>query len=96
MEIHDKTSNEMKKRHPKNHTHIENPKFNKDHRNHASHTSIFFSYLTVFNSYNFPLLDFNYIHYLHIRENKSHDITKHKDRINCAMIKLNIASLKKL
>ena len=71
-------------------------KFKKDHRNNARHTSIFFSYFTVCNSYNFPLIDFNYIRYLHIRENKSHGITKHEDRINCAIIKLYITSLKKL
>ena len=84
----------MTKRHLKNHTH--KTKFNKDHRNNARHTSIFFSYFIVCKFYNFPLIDFNYIHYLHIRENKSHDITKHKDRINCAIIKLYIASLKKI
>jgi len=33
MTIHHKTPNEIKKRHPKNHTHIENLKFNKDHEN---------------------------------------------------------------
>jgi len=93
MTIHDKTLNKMTKRHPKNHTHI---KQNLTRIIETTHTSIFFSYFTVCNSYNFPLIDFNYIHYLHIRENKSHDITKDEDRINCAIIKLYIASLKKI